>query len=80
MKNRITYLCAAFLALSVLSLSGCSDNKEASGRTIRQTNTEQDEIKRIQNDPKMPPQAKAAAIKGLQEGQIAAKQAQKMQP
>ena len=80
MKHRTMFLCAALLAISALSVSGCSETKATPGRTVSTKNTEQDEIKRIQNDPRLPPQAKAAAIKGLQDGQKAAKMAQKVQP
>lgn len=77
MKKRTLFLCAAFFALSTFSLMGCSEKKEETpGRTVSNANTQEDEIKRIQNNPNMPPQAKLAAIKGLKDAQNAAQKSQ----
>jgi outer membrane murein-binding lipoprotein Lpp len=74
MKTRI-----ALIALAVLGtcLVGCSGDK---GRTVSSNpNTERDEINRIKNDPNMPQQAKDAALRGMQEGKLAAQQMQRRQ-
>lgn len=58
---------ALLLVAALLPLAGCG-NQEPSPVKATPISTE-DQIKAIQNDPKMTPEAKAAAIQSLQRGQ-----------
>jgi PBP1b-binding outer membrane lipoprotein LpoB len=57
---------------TVLLLAGCGNKDEGTTQQVSSTQ-EQDYIKRIENDPNMPPQAKAAAIKNMKDQQANAR-------
>jgi hypothetical protein len=60
--------------VAALLVAGCNSGDQGTTKTVSSTQ-EQDYIKGIQNNPKIPAQAKAAAIKGMQEQQAHARQA-----
>lgn len=55
------------IAAPCLLLAGCGNPETAEQKTAPLSSA--DQIKQIQNDPKMTPEAKAAAIQSLQQGQ-----------
>jgi predicted small lipoprotein YifL len=57
---------------TLLLLAGCGNKDQGITQQVSATQ-EQDYIKRIENDPNMPPQAKAAAIKTMKEQQANAR-------
>jgi PBP1b-binding outer membrane lipoprotein LpoB len=59
---------APLVLAAALLLAGCGNKDQGTTQQVSATQ-EQDYIKRIQNDPNMPPQAKAAAIRSMQEQQ-----------
>lgn len=67
--NRIARIGAAVLACCVFSMfSGCTDPAEQTAKKTTVLTTE-DQIRRIQEDPKMSPAAKEAAIRSMQYNQ-----------
>ena len=68
---------APLILTAVLLLAGCGNKDQGTTQKVS-TTQEQDYIKRIENNPNMSPQAKAAAIKGMQQQQANAKSMQQM--
>jgi type IV pilus biogenesis protein CpaD/CtpE len=68
---------APLILAAVLLLAGCGNKDQGTTQKVSSTQ-EQDYIKRIENNPNMSAQAKAAAIRGMQQQQANAQRMQQM--